>query len=272
MTNPVNNLLNNLRAAWTMMLFLGWTFILVPFQLLYALVNRSRTTQAPLVRLWYKGVACILGLRIRTIGQKPASDVQHIYLGNHSSYIDIIVLGALSPPFFVAKADTADWPFFGFLIKIGGTIFISRKRTLVRQQMALFSTALKQGKHVFLFPEGTTTDGMHVLPFKPSLLNVLYEEGADALRTIPVAPVCIQYTAVNNKVFDHSTKDHVAWYADMELTPHLWDLFKLKRIDVDVTYLPDVIPVSFANAKDLSLHCHDMIKDCFQTNLAKSSS
>ncbi|HEY1096782.1 MAG TPA: lysophospholipid acyltransferase family protein, partial [Alphaproteobacteria bacterium] len=162
----------SIRATWRFLLFILLTLILVPVQLVFTMFCGTRTQQSPLVRLWHKAVLRILNIRVTWQGDmQQAWQQQALFVSNHSSYLDIVIMGASMPPFFIAKADTADWPIFGPLIKVGGTLFISRKRSALPQQMRTIRDALAQGKSLFLFPEGTTSDGTITLPFKSTLLK-----------------------------------------------------------------------------------------------------
>ena len=257
----------NLRAVVRLMLFILWTVLLVPFQLFYQMtgtVFKARFRhQSPIVRLWYYGVLKIMSVRAVIVGDRERlGSGQFLYVSNHSSYVDILILGAYLPPFFIAKADTADWPVFGFLIKIGGTLFISRKRSALKEQINRIRQALLNGKSLFLFPEGTTSDGTKILPCKSSLLHVLYDD----MPPLHVVPVCITYQAVNGQAFGESTKDHVAWYGDMDFAPHLWQLFRQKSVDAKVTVLPAMHVADYADAKTLTHQAEHAVTACFTAN------
>lgn len=253
-----------LLRAWIKIVFcVVLTLIMVPLQLLYACVlglfGFKPRNQSPLVRIWYQGMTWILGLRVRYDGHPLKPNQHYLYVGNHISYLDIMVLGTLFPPFFIAKSDMADWPIFGFLVKLGGTIFISRKRSLVKQQMDLLKREMKTGKNLLLFPEGTTSNGREVLRFKSSLLNILYD--AD-MPKVQIAPFSIQYTQLNGTDFPDN-KDIVAWYADMELLPHLWVVFQQRSINVVVHLLEPMDIASYDDAKKLTAECEKRVRQSF---------
>lgn len=96
-----------------------------------------------------------------------------LFVSNHVSWIDIIVLGGVVKGCFIAKDDMKRWPILGYLSSLQRTIFINReKRTEVAQQKEIIQQRLKNGDNLILFPEGTTSDGGKVLPFKSSLFSV----------------------------------------------------------------------------------------------------
>ncbi len=254
-----------LRAIIRVALFSVWTVLLVVVQMVYArtqkCIGRTPERQSLIVTLWYRGVVKILGIHIHLTDMSQRDpQTQYLYLANHSSYLDIIILGACMPPFFVAKADTEHWPLFGFLVKLGGTLFISRQRATLKAQMDKLRIALRQGKHLFLFPEGTTSDGLRILPFKSSLLNILYD--AD-MPPVKVVPVCVAYRSLNGQIFSDDNKDMVAWYRDMTFTPHVWQFFQQKSLQVDMTLLPVIDPVQYTDAKKLTSVCEETITHVF---------
>ena len=104
-----------------------------------------------------------------------------LLVSNHLSYLDIVVLSSIRPCVFVAKRDVARWPLFGWLAHAAGTIFVDRERRFSTEFVNGIHEAIAAGLPVVLFPEGTSSDGSTVLPFKSALL-----ESAVQLRS-PVA-------------------------------------------------------------------------------------
>ena len=134
--------------------------------------------------------------------------------------LDIVVLSAVQPCAFVAKRDVATWPLFGWLARAAGTIFVDRERRLSSPVVVgLIRNAIASGSVVVLFPEGTSSDGTTVLPFKSALL-----ESAVQLRC-PVAATAIQYA-----LDEGSVADEVCYWRDMTLVPHLLNLFFKREI------------------------------------------
>jgi len=147
---------------------------------------------------------------------------------NHLSYLDIFVLSGLRPCVFVAKRDVGSWPLFGWLARAAGTIFVERNcRSAAATEVAKISSAIESGHLVVLFPEGTSSDGAMVLPFKSSLL-----QAAVAARC-PVAAAGIDYDLA-----DGSVADEVCYWRDMTLVPHLLNLFGRKSIESRVRFSP----------------------------------
>ncbi len=166
----------------------------------------------------------LLGLRLTTSGAIPSSG---LLVANHLSYLDIIALSALQPCVFVAKSEVARWPLFGWLARAAGTIFVerARRRDCVRAVEAM-RTALRNNLLVVLFPEGTSSNGASVLPFKSALL-----EAAVQLRQ-PITPARIGYSLAEGSV-----ADEVCYWRDMTLAPHLWNLLRKREIAGAIRFL-----------------------------------
>lgn len=155
----------------------------------------------------------------------PASG---LLVSNHLSYLDVVVLSSIRPCVFVAKRDVATWPLFGWLAHAAGTIFVDREHRLSSTAVvSLIREAIACGSVVVLFPEGTSTDGSAVLPFKSALL-----ESAVQLRC-PVAAGSIEYA-----LDDGPVADEVCYWRDMTLVPHLLNLLGKKSIESTVRFSP----------------------------------
>jgi 1-acyl-sn-glycerol-3-phosphate acyltransferase len=167
---------------------------------------------------WSRFACHVVGIRVTTRGSMPRSG---LLVSNHLSYLDVIVLSSIRPCVFVAKRDVATWPLFGWLARAAGTIFVDRERRLASADVVdLVREAVAGGSLVVLFPEGTSSNGSTVLPFKSALL-----ESAVQLRR-PVAVASIEYA-----LDDGSVEDEVCYWRDMTFGPHLLNLFFKREIE-----------------------------------------
>ena len=154
----------------------------------------------------------ILGIGYRTEGQ--AMKGPGAVVANHSSWLDIFALNARKRIYFVSKAEVAGWPGIGWLAKATGTVFIRRDPRDSRLQVQEFIRRLSYGHKLLFFPEGTSTDGRRVLPFKPTLFAAFY---ADGLReTLSIQPVTVIYRAAEG-----ADPRQYGWWGDMDFGPHL---------------------------------------------------
>jgi 1-acyl-sn-glycerol-3-phosphate acyltransferase len=113
-----------------------------------------------------------------------------LFLANHASWLDILLLAGTSGASFVSKAEVAEWPLFGWLAGLHDTVFVARdQRHSVHNQVDALRTALASGRSVALFPEGTTDGGHQILPFRASLLSALFPP----IPGVQVQPVAIDY-------------------------------------------------------------------------------
>ena len=149
-----------------------------------------------------------------------------LLVSNHLSYIDIIVLSSIRPWVFVAKRDVASWPLFGWLARAAGTIFVDRERRFSSPRTVdVIRDAIAGGSVVVIFPEGTSSGGSTVLPFKSALL-----ESAVQLRC-PIAAASIDY-----RLEDGSIAEEVCYWRDMTLVPHLLNLLCKREIRANYSF------------------------------------
>jgi lyso-ornithine lipid O-acyltransferase len=258
--------MGHLRAAVILTLFFLVTLIfVVPVQ---AIAIWLRLPFARVFPHYYFIHLCrLLGIRIETHGSMVAEGPLLI-AANHTSYFDIPVLGALGPVAFIAKTEVKRWPFFGTCAEINRTIFVDRNN----RSRAIFDrdqiqARLRKGDSLVLFPEGTSSDGNGILPFKSSLLSVaeldLTEDEAKRGRPfrVRVQPVSITYTRLNGVPMGRIRRPLFAWYGDMDLMPHLWGALAAGPFDVTVEFHPPVTAEQMGNRKALAQHCERVVRE-----------
>ncbi|MGU3495248.1 lysophospholipid acyltransferase family protein [Xanthobacteraceae bacterium A53D] len=185
--------------------------------------------------LYHRILLRLIGVRVRIIGA-PATERPLLILANHVSWLDICVVGSLTPLFFVAKSEVAGWPLIGLLAKFQRTVFVDRNRRSatgsVNQEIA---TRLGEGDPVVLFAEGTSSDGNRVLPFRTALVGAVREAFATA-GSMTVQPLAVTYVRVQGLPMGRRHRPLAAWYGDMDLAPHLLAVLRHGAIDVEVRY------------------------------------
>lgn len=176
--------------------------------------------------VWHSQACAALAVRVRVVGEIPPLGA--FVVSNHLSYLDISVIGSVLRTVFVSKAEVAGWPMIGLLASAGGTIYVERKR---KRQLAgvnrAIGAALERGDGVVVFPEGTSTRGAEVTPFRPSLLAPAADAG------IEVHCATLHYATVAGDPPAHLA---VCWWGDMRFTPHVRELLKLERVDATLTF------------------------------------
>lgn len=176
----------------------------------------------------------------------PADGPGVLYTANHVSYVDIVALGASLDARFIAKSEVARWPLFGLLATLSGSLFIERDRRQAQAQSNRIATHLTRGDRLCLFPEGTSSDGRQVLPFKSALFHGLSGEG------LSIQPVTIAYR--------EDPQARYAWHGDMTLVPHLLDILGRKGTVVELVFHDPVDPRAFASRKALARHVENKVR------------
>jgi len=176
--------------------------------------GRARAGRARELHRLSRALLDVLGVRVEVTGEVPMG--AGIVVSNHVSFADILVISAVRPVVFVAKSEVAAWPMVGRVARASGTLFIDRGRRadVVRVNDAV-RLALEAGMLVVLFPEGTSSCGTSVLPFRSSLLQPAIECG------FPVVPAWVGYQKADGARFDE-----VAYFGERSLPDCLWALMK----------------------------------------------
>lgn len=229
---------------------------MLPIHVLCMALGHHKMRRTALI--WHKGLCWIAGIRIRISGQL-SPDGPVIYVSNHSSYLDIPVLGAHLKACFVSKQDVASWPGLGLIAKLGGTVFVARQRMRTKGEADAITDTLRHKGQLILFPEGGTNDGNRILPFKSAFLSPA--EQAVEGHLVKVQPIAITYTQINGLPIDRLSRPSIAWYGDMYLAPHVWAFLQLGRVVVNVDVHPAVTIETFKNRKEMSSHCEQVIRE-----------
>ena len=159
-----------------------------------------------------------------------------LYVSNHVSWADILVIGSVAPVAFVAKREVASWPLVGITAKIQRTVFVDRtRRHQAADAVADIVKRLKDGVSVVLFAEGTSSDGNRVLPFRSALLGAVEEASAHA-GNILIQPMSISYTGLHGIPMGRQHRPLVAWYGDLDFLPHIKAFIEQGAVDAVVSY------------------------------------
>jgi 1-acyl-sn-glycerol-3-phosphate acyltransferase len=177
-------------------------------------------------------------VRICEVGRRSTA-TPALILSNHVSWLDICVITALAPVVFVAKREVAGWPVFGWLAKLQRTIFINRQaRHQTGAATREIASRLLAGDAVVLFAEGTSSDGVRVLPFRSSLVGAVHHALGDGTHHthVTVQPMSLAYVRFGGLPTGRALRDRVAWYGDVSLIPHLFHVLASGAIDVTVSW------------------------------------
>src|SRR5690349_1081799 len=165
---------------------------------------------------YYRFLCKLLRLRVRVVGT-PMCDRAVLFVSNHVSWLDIVVIGSVQPVCFVAKSEVRKWPLVGITAVRQRTVFVDRRR---RHQAVDAVTQIveriKGGTSVVLFAEGTSSDGNRVLPFRSALLGAVETAAKHAGAPVEIQPMAIAYTAQQGIPMGRRNRPLAAWYGDMD--------------------------------------------------------
>ena len=233
------------RATVLIVLVFGSLLVLV----LVRLIERpacglSRPITPHITQFVCRNALRVLRLPLNVTGA-PLQDRAAV-VANHTSWLDIFVLNASKRIYFVSKAEVAAWPGIGWLARATGTLFIKRERGQATVQTQIMQARLLAGHKLLFFPEGTSTDGQQVLPFKTTLFGSFM--GAELRETIQVQPVSVVYHPPEGK-----PKSFYGWWGDMEFATHLLGtLAASSQGSIDVIYHPALKVAEFTDRKALA--------------------
>ncbi|MDY6851230.1 MAG: lysophospholipid acyltransferase family protein [Thermodesulfobacteriota bacterium] len=183
-------------------------------------------------QIWAKAVSRGLGMKVRVRGARPRPFPDKMLLvSNHLSCLDIVVLASVWPVAFVSRHDVVGWPVVGLLARLVGTVFVNRDlRFRSRDTVRELTTALNRGAHLLLFPEGVSTDGQALLPFKTTLFEAPARAGAI------IQPMTLRYVSVGDRPLDSETRDIICWYGGTSFIKHVRRLLGLRGIRAEVAF------------------------------------
>jgi lyso-ornithine lipid O-acyltransferase len=233
---PQGYLLCAMRILWVALPLL----VLLPLHLIWHLLKLP----SPWAMLYLRIAARAMGARVKVYGQPLRKDV--FFVANHLSWHDIPILGGITGTAFVAQDGVRKWPIIGWLAKINRTIFISRtEKQNVANQVAELREAIAENWSVTLFPEGTTSDGRRLLPFKQSLFETL----APPPKPMMIQPVLLDFGNVGQDI---------AWLGEETGWESAWRAFtRPGSYEVGVHFLDPFNPSLLADRKEVCAKAHN---------------
>lgn len=208
--------------------------------------------------IFWKVFGFLIGIKIKKTGRLTKDRPLMIAI-NHTSFFDIIALGYAFNPNFISKADVQHWPIFGFLAKCGGTLFISRSRSSIgKEATELSKRILNQKKPIIFAPEGTTNDGIELLPFKPAMFEIMLEHKGK----LNLQPMIIKYTHINNKPTTDEQKQLISWTVNdnSSVMQKMLKVLRNRSITLTVKVLDQIDTTKFNDRKELCKYTEDIMK------------
>ena len=235
---------------------LALTLTLMPIYLLGLTLDYlfgQRIVVLLIKKFWSRAVMKTIGIKWELVGLKSEA---HIFVSNHISWIDILVINSILDVVFVAKKEVRSWPGLGLLAVLGQTIFIDRKSLNALSHMRAVEECLKKGQSIFFFPEGTSTDGSIVKQFKSSLFEVCYGETFEEKSLGSVQPLTI--------IYDSPIKNDPGFYSFYREEDTIFENIKkiIKRVRhgrVRVLFHKPIKFKKYGNRKNLSYACYKAV-------------
>ena len=234
-----------------------WTLGSMPVQgVCLLLPGRPKVAFA---RLYWAGFSRLLGLRVRVIGALASGGQRPVvFVSNHSSWVDVPVLGGVLDGCFVAKGEIAGWPVVSTIARLGRTVFVSRHRGTTVRERDDMRGRLAVGDNLILFPEGTSSDGSRVLPFRTPFFAVAEKrEGSLPL----LQPVSVVYDRIGGLPAGRASRPVFAWYGDMDIASHFWRLGQHCGLRATVLLHAPIDPVGYADRKALAQAVWDTVAE-----------
>jgi 1-acyl-sn-glycerol-3-phosphate acyltransferase len=240
------------RGVAAIPVLLAGVLLILPLRGIERLFHgQRRPWTGPFVQVVCRLVLACIGIRWRRLGvpmRGPGAVV-----ANHSSWLDILVLNAAMPVFFVSKSEVAGWPGINILTRVTNTHFVVRDPRLAQAQAGEFAARINAGHRLLFFPEGTSTDGQRLLPFKPTLFQGFLDPALPP--GLAIQPVSAVYQAP-----DGTDPRFYGWWGDMDLGPHLLAVLAARRQGTATVILHYPIPVAGQTRKTLAFACEEAVR------------
>ncbi len=220
-------------VAWRIATCLGWTAICAPVQAVLLMLPGRAKAKLPV--LYWAGCCRCLGLRVRVIGTPFDTKVPTVFIVNHSSWLDVPALGSRLPACFIAKGEVGRWPIISIVARLGRTVFVSRRPTGAARENDEIRRRLSQGDSLILFPEGTTSDGARVMPFRSAFLAIAETGQPHALQPVSVVSDELDYLPVRR-----ADRTLFAWFGDMDLMSHFSRIARHRGLRVTIVLHPPI--------------------------------
>jgi len=241
---------------------LAWTLPAMPIQAVLIMLPGRLKIAFP--RLYWLVFTRLIGIKVRVIGNLASGTAGRrvVFVSNHSSWVDIPVVGGVLDGCFVSKIDVAAWPIISIIARLGRTVYVSRSRISTGRERAAMRSKLALGDNLILFPEGTSSDGSRVLPFRTSFFALAETRAGERIADLPlIQPVSVVYDRLGGLPAGRASRPIFAWYGDMDIASHFWRLSQHIGLRVTVLLHTPMDPALFADRKALSQAVWQVVAD-----------
>ena len=201
-------------------------------------------------RVYWAGICRVLGVERRVVGRVAETGRPILFACNHTSWLDVPVLGGTLEACFVAKAEVGTWPVVRTVARLGRTVFVSRKASETGRERDSMRARLQAGDDLILFPEGTSSDGTRVLPFRSPFFAIVERVEGEVMPLIQ--PVSVVFDRLDYLPARRSTRPVSSWYGDMDLGGHFWRLARYRHLRATVVLHDPFDPADYPSRKAIA--------------------
>ena len=246
-----------LKGLLRLLVFLPLTIFLVIIFLIFKAILKPLNLNYPVFlirKLWSILILRLFGLKLKVIGKQSYSST--IFVSNHISWTDILVIQSVLDIIFVAKSDVKKMPGLGFLASIANTVFIDRNPQKISKDSLILKKKIEKGELICFFPEGTSTDGLRVLKFKSGFFQLLFDRIYNQNKYIKkVQPLSIYYKVHNKNL----SKDFYGWWGSMSIISHITKILCLSSGSVELKFHDSLNSEEFNDRKEIALAAENII-------------
>ena len=246
-----------LKGLLRLLVFLPLTIFLVLIFLIFKAILKPLNLNYPVFLIrksWSILILRLFGLKLKVIGKQSYNST--IFVSNHISWTDILVIQSVLDIIFVAKSDVKKMPGLGFLASIANTVFIDRNPQKISKDSLILKKKIEKGELICFFPEGTSTDGLRVLKFKSGFFQLLFDRINNQNKYIKkVQPLSIYYKVHNKNL----SKDFYGWWGSMSIISHITKILCLSSGSVELKFHDSLNSEEFNDRKEIALAAENTI-------------
>jgi 1-acyl-sn-glycerol-3-phosphate acyltransferase len=247
------HVLRRFRVIRRALMAILWSLVAMAVQAVLLLLPGH--AKVGFARVYWAQMCRLLGCKVRMVGvpaHRTGDGRPVVFVSNHTSWLDIPVLGGRLEACFIAKEEIARWPMIGWIARLGRTVFIRRQRTSTARERDEMRARLAAGDSLVLFPEGTTSDGSRVLPFRSAFLSVAQLPATPDGKPPIVQPVSVVYDRLAFLPAGRASRPLFAWYGDMDFGTHFWRLVQHRGLRATVLLHTPLDPMTYPSRKALA--------------------
>lgn len=254
----MNLILKACRLTWKLGIFVVFIISYIAVCLFWRLWTKDPVRRRQLytltVKFFCRLALWLMSFKLNAINSPDEND-PYLLISNHLGILDILMLASVKPTLFVTSVEMRNTPLLGLLTEMGGCLYVERRdRRNIQNELIEIRETLKKGLSVALYPEGTSSDGTKVLPFKKTLLTSAAGTG------VPIKPVIINFRRVNGEPMSHKWREYVFWYGDQTFLGFLFRVFTLKSIEADIEFGEELYVHNEEERRTIAAHLQSLVE------------